>query len=322
MRRCRHVLILIALCLSVAVLASCGQSGDSGDENPQQVLDSISFDGVESAAFDLSLGIESEGKQGGDVSVDVSGWAQSEGIEATATVAGTAEGKPVDFEGGLTLLDDRGFVDYQGTEYEIDPNNYGIAKQLFFPALAEESGAEIAACLKSASAIGADDLLTNLRNDGTVDVAGTETTKVSGELDVPAAVDAMVGLAEDFSCRAQFEGLSPWPLYKLRLEGKELAAGAEKAEIAIYVDDDGIVRRVSTEFTADPKGAREPITVESELSLSEINANRKIEVPARAKPIFTLLGKLGVSPFEFLNWTTGGEGVRILAERVAADALP
>ena len=62
--------------------------------------------------------------------------------------------------------------------------------------------------------------------------------------------------------------------------------------------------------------------VHLELTLSEINEEQKIAVPANAKPIFTLLGKLGVSPFEFLNWVDGGEGVRALAESVAADALP
>jgi hypothetical protein len=313
------VLSSIALCLSVALLASCG---GGGEEDPQQVLDSVSFEGVESAAFSISLGIESAGKQGGNLDVDVSGWAESEGIEATATVTGSAEGKPVDFEGGLTLLENRGFVEYQGTEYEIDPNNYSIAKPLFFPALTEEGGAEIDACLQSATDIEAGDLVEGLQNDGSVEVDGVETTKVSGELDVPAAIDAALELSGDLNCRGQVEALSPSPQYKLRLLGDELAAVAGAAQVAIYVDDEGVVRRFTTTFTADPKGSREPVKVDFDFSLSEINANRKIESPSGAKPIFALLGKLGVSPFEFLNWTRGGEGVQVLAEKVGADVLP
>ena len=137
---------------------------------------------------------------------------------------GTARGKPVDFEGGLTLFSNRGFVNYRGTEYEIDPSNYGIAKPLFFPALAEKGGAEIRECRRAASGIEVGDLLDNLSDDGSVEVAGTETTKISGELDVAAAVEAFVDFVEDPACSAQFEALSPFALYKVRLLGEELAA--------------------------------------------------------------------------------------------------
>ena len=318
MRRFRPLLIATALCLIATALAACGSS----TEDPQQILESASFEGVESADFDASLKIESKGEQGGNVDVSLSGRAQAEGIDMSATVTGTARGKAIDFEGGLTLLADHGFVNYEGTEYEIDPNNYSIAKPLFFPALAEKGGAEIRACKQAASGIQAGDLVDNLTNDGSAEVAGTETTKISGELDVPAAVEAIVNLVEDPACNAQFEALSPVGLYKVRLLGEELSTSAEKAAVQIYVGDDNIVRKLSAEFSGDPGGGREPISVHLELSLSEINADRKIEVPAQAKSIFTLLGKLGVSPLEFLGWSRGGEGVRSLGEKVTADVFP
>src|SRR5215218_1728374 len=138
MPRIRVLLILLALCLSVAALAACGGS----TKDPQQTLEGATFEGVESAAFEGALSIDSAGGQGGHLDVALSGRAQSEGVEVTAKVDGTSEGKPVDLEGGLTLFDKRGFVNYQGTDYEIDPGNYGIAKPLFAPALAE-GGAEI-----------------------------------------------------------------------------------------------------------------------------------------------------------------------------------
>jgi hypothetical protein len=319
MPRIRALLILTALCLSAVALAACGSSGS---KDPQQVLESASFEGVESAAFDAALKIESKGGQGGNVDVDLSGQAQAEGVEVTAKVDGIAQGKPVDLEGGLTLFANRGFVNYRGTEYEIDPNNYGIAKPLFFPALAEKGGAEIRECRQAASAIEVGDLLENLSNDGSVEVAGTETTKISGELDVPATVEAMVSLVEDPACSTQFEALSPFALYKVRLLGDELATSAEKSTVQVYVGDDDIIRKFSAEFSGDPGAGREPITVNIELALSEINMDQKIQVPSNAKPIFTLLGKLGVSPFEFINWSRGGEGVRSLGEKVAADAFP
>jgi hypothetical protein len=316
MSRIRVVLILAVLCLPAMAVAACGGSS----EDPLQTLESASFEGVESAAFDGTLKIESKGSQGGNVDVALSGRAQPEGIEVTGKVAGTAQGKPVDLEGGLTLFDKRGFVNYRGTEYEIDRNNYGIAKPLFAPALAEGS-AEIRECRKAAAAeVQVGDLLGNLHEDGNAEVAGTETTKISGELDVPAAVEAMVSLVEDPACSIQFEALSPFALYKVRLLADELAGSAEKGTVQVYVGDDDVIRKLSAEFSGDPGAGREPVTVQLELILSGVNEEQEIEVPADAKSIFTLLARLGVSPLEFLGWSRGGEGVRKLGEQVAADA--
>jgi hypothetical protein len=301
-------------------LAACG-GGSSKD--PQQTLESATFEGVESAAFDGTLKVESKGGQGGDVSVDLSGRAQPEGVEVTAKVDGTAQGKPVEFEGGLTLFADRGFVNYQGTDYEVDPNNYGIAKPLFAPALAEEGGAEIRECRQAAAAeLQVGDLLDNLRDEGSAEVAGTATTKISGEFDVTAAAEAMVDLVEDPACSTQFEALSPFPLYKVRLLADELSGSAKKGTVQVYVGDDEIIRRLSAEFSGDRGVGGEPVTVQLEISLSGVNEEQKLEVPEKPKPIFALLAKLGVSPLEFLGWSRGGEGVRKLGESVAADALP
>lgn len=319
MIRIRALFVLAALCLSTAALVACGGSS----KDPQQALESATFEGVESAAFDGSLKIESTGAKGGNVDVDLSGRAQPEGVEVTAKVDGTGQGKSVDLEGGLTLFADRGFVNYRGTDYEIDPNNYGIAKPLFAPALVEEGGAEIRECRQAAaSELRVGDLLDNLRNEGSADVDGTETTKISGELDVPAAVEAMIDLVEDPACSTQFEALSPFPLYKVRLLADELSGSAKKGTVQVYIGDDDIIRKLSAEFSGDRGVGGEPVTVQLELSLSGVNEAQKLEVPANPKPIFALLAKLGVSPLEFLGWSRGGEGVRKLGESVAADALP
>jgi len=320
MHRIRVLLVFTALCLSAMALAACG---GSSSKDPQQTLESASFEGVESAAFDGALKIESKGGQGGDVDVSLSGRAQAKGVEVTAKVEGTAQGKPVDLEGGLTLFGNRGFVNYRGTEYEVDPNNYGIAKPLFAPALAEEGGAEIRECRKAAAAeVQVGDLLGNLREEGGAEVAGTETTKISGELEVPAAVEALVSLVEDPACSTQFEALSPFALYKVRLLADELVSSTEKGTVQVYVDEDDVIRKLSAEFSGGPSAGREPVTVHLELALSGVNEEQKIEVPANAKPIFALLARLGVSPLEFLEWSRGGEGVRRLGEEVAADAFP
>jgi hypothetical protein len=319
MPRFRVLLVVIAACLAALALAACG---GGGEEDPREVLDRATFEGIESADFDASLEIRSKGKQTGNIKVDLSGRAQSDGLAVSATVAGTAQGRPIDVEGGLTLLDDHGFVAYKGTDYEIDPSTYGFAKEIFFPVLSREAAPELAACREAAARLEAGDLATGLRREGPADVAGTETTKISGELDVPTAVTALTTLAENLGCSVQFEALSPLGLSEVRELGDELSGSVNSAEVEVYVGDDDIVRRVSAELTGDLGGGREPVTVELELTLSEVNAGGKIEVPAEAKPILVLFGKLGVEPLEFLSWRRGGEGIRSLGEKVVADAFP
>ena len=321
----RRAIILIALCLFAAVLASCGGGGGS-DKTPQQLLESATLEGVESADFDLSLAVESEGKQGGDVDVDVSGRVASEGIQVTAKVAGTAKGKPADFEGGLTLFDDHGFVNYQGTEYEVDPNNYEFAKSLFVPALSPEgrkAGFDLKACPRAASTIQRGKLVDNLREEGSADVEGTETTKLSGEVEVAAVVAEMIKVVEDPDCLFQVSFISPYEVAELKKAADELADAGGKARVELYVGDDDIVRRFSFESTGDPKGkGRKPVAVDLELTLSEVNGDQKIKVPSAAKGIGILFTKLGIEPLEFLGWKSGGEGIRSLGEKVAADAFP
>ena len=52
-------------------------------------------------------------------------------------------GENIDFEGGLTLLTDSAFVDYEGTEYEVDPTTFGFVKSALEQAQQQE-GSEAA----------------------------------------------------------------------------------------------------------------------------------------------------------------------------------
>ena len=53
------------------------------------------------------------------------------------------KGEDIDFDGGLTLLTDRAFVEYKGTEYEVDPTTFGFLKSAFEQAQ-QQGGAEAA----------------------------------------------------------------------------------------------------------------------------------------------------------------------------------
>ena len=326
MSRFRIVGLLAALVALATVVVACGS-----DENAAEVLESASWEGLQSGNLDFSLSVESGGREGGDIDVSLSGPFQRRGkdlpeVDLTATVEGTVDGQAIDLEGGLTLLPDRGFVNYEGVEYEIDPANFEFAKSSFLPLDPGQGkrgrASALSACQEAAAGLDLGDFVDDLSEDGSADVDGTSTTKISGDLDVSAALDAIVELAESPSCDAQLAAASRSADDLEEIE-EELSGAVEVAHAEVYVGDDGIVRKVVGELTAEPRGSgHDEVEADFELTLSDINEGPKIKPPSAAKPILLWLQGLGVSPFEALYLVSDPEGLGRVLELVAADVLP
>lgn len=331
MSRLRIFMLLAALVALATAFAACGGSSDSS-EDPQKVIDNATLEGVKSGNLDLSLGIKAEGKEGGNVDVSLSGPFQSEGAKdlpqfaLTASAKGSAKGENIDFEGGLTLLSDRAFVDYEGTEYEVDPTTFGLVKSGFEQAQqqggSEGNAADVTACQEAASGLKVGDFVDNLSSDGSADVNGTGTTKVSGDLNVAGAVDAIIQLTEDPACSTQLEAAGPLPIGELEKAKGELASAVKVAHVEIYVGDDDIVRKVAAELTVEPKGSGEKVEVDFELSLSGVNEDQSISAPSNAQPLEKLFLKLGVNPIELLEAGGSGEGLGGLLEGITGSESP
>jgi hypothetical protein len=303
--------LLAAAALVAVLLAGCG--GGSG--SPQAVVEEATVKGVESGKLEASLHIKSEGKQGGEVRVELGGRFQGGGkgslpqLAMTAEAHGTANGNKVDFEGGLTMLSDRAFVGFGGNTYEVDPTTFGFVKSGFERAQQEEgkkTGA-VTACQEAVAGLQLSEFVENPESEGGVDVAGTSTTKVSGDLSAEGAVDAVIKLAEDPACSAQIELAGPLPLSELEKARGELSRTVKKAHVEVYVGDDHIIRKVVAEITIEPpQAASERVEVELEATLSEVNEEQKIEAPSGAKPLEDLFRELGVNPLELLEGAGSG----------------
>lgn len=331
MSRFRTFVLLAALAALTTTFAACGSSSSS-DEDPQTVIDNATLEGVESGNLDLSLAIKAEGDEGGDVDVSLSGPFQSGadkeslpqlGMSAKAT--GSVDGEDVDFEGGLTLLTDRAFINYEGTEYEVDPTTFGFVKSAFERTTQEQgstSSADVTACQEAASGLKVGDFVDNLTNEGSADVDGTGTTKISGDLNAGGAVDAIIKLTENPACSAQLEAAGPLPLGELEKSKGELTSAVKKAHVDVYVGDDDIIRKVAAELTIEPKGSsKEKVEVDFDLSLSGVNEEQDISAPSGAKPLEGLFQKLDINPIELLEaGSGGGAGIGGLLEGVIGDA--
>jgi hypothetical protein len=314
-----RIFTLLAFTVALAgVFAACGGS-DSSSEDPQQVLETATLEGVKSGTIDFSLGVKADGDSGGDISVTLSGPFQARGPEALpeldmdVSAKGDVDGESVDFEGGIVLLSDRAFIGYKGTEYEVDPTTFGFVKSGFEQGLSEagaegESGsADVTACQEALVGIDLTTVIDNLESDGSADVDGTSTTKVSGDLNPEGAVDAIIALTEDPACSAQLEAAGPLPLDELEAARGEVSKAVKDAHVEVYVGDDDIIRKAVTEITIEPKDASAgKVELEFELTLAGVNESQKISAPADAQPLEGLFKELDIDPTELLEAGSGG----------------
>jgi hypothetical protein len=326
--RFRIFVLLAALAALATAFTACGGSSDKSSEDPQEVIDSATLEGVTSGNIDLSLGIKAEGEEGGDIDVSLSGPFQSGAkgdlpqLAMTASATGTAEGEKIDFEGGVTLLSDRAYVNYEGTEYEVDPTTFGFVKSGFEQAQQQGGGSEgnpadVSACQEAATGLKVGNFIDNSSNDGSADVDGTSTTKVSGDLNVGAAIDAIIKLTENPACSSQLEAAGPLPIGELEEAKDELTTAVKKAHVEVYVGDDDIIRKLAAEMTIEPKGSsNEKVEVEIDLTLGGVNEEQDISAPSGAKPLQGLFQKLDVNPIELLEGASSGEGIGNLLEGI------
>lgn len=311
------VLVALALALATAFTA-CG--GGGGSDDPQQVIDEATLEGVESGNIDLTLSVNSVGEKEGNLDLSLSGPFQGNGkdslpqLDLTAKANGDFNNEAIDFEGGLTLLSDRAFVEYKGEEYEVDPTTLGFLKSGFEQAEQEggEEGGGATACQKAAEGLELGKLVENLKSEGGAEVDGTETTKVSGDLSLEGGVDALVQLAENPACSSQLEaagGLTPSEIQSAKGEIKDVI---KRAHADVYVGDDHIIRRVVAGFTAEEDG--ETVQIDIDLTLSDVNEDQDIKAPSGAKPLEDLFQQLGVNPLDLLEGGGGGTDLGGLLE--------
>jgi hypothetical protein len=306
-----RIFALFATLLALAgVFAACGGGGsDSSNEDPQNVVEEASLEGVKSGELDMSMHINAEVEEGGEFDVNLSGPFEAGSkkelpqLEMTAEANGEAQGEKINFEGKLTLLTDRAFIEYEGTPYEVDPSTFGFLKSAFEQAQQEGgSEADVTACQKAAEGIKFSQFADNLENEGSEDVGGASTTKISGDLNVSGAIDALIKLTEDPACSSQLEAAGPLPLSELEAAKGALSKAIKKSHVEINVGDDHIVRRFAIELTIEPPETKgEKVELEFEVALNGVNEEQSFSKPSNAKPLEALFKQLGVNPLEFLE---------------------
>ncbi len=315
MSRARILSLFVTLIALAATFAACG---GGGSDSPQTIVDEATLQGVESGDIDLALGIDVKGEKSGHVDVSLNGPFQSESeaelpeLGLTAKAKGSIGGEDIDFDGGFTLLGgNKAYIGYEGTEYEVDPTTFGFVKSM----LKKQGGgqsSEAAACRDAVGKLKVGDFMENLSEGEGVDVDGTSTTKVSGDLNASAALDTASELIEDPACNEQLSAAGPLPsAAELDVAKGTVQDSVKDAHVELYVGDDHIVRRLVVEATIEPpkgndKGVK-TVELDLDLKLSGVNEEQTISAPQSSKPLSDLFLKLGINPIELLG-TLNGEG--------------
>jgi hypothetical protein len=315
-----------ALVAMAAAMSACGSS-DKSSESPEAVVEEATLQGIESGDIDLSLAVDAPGPKGGNIDVSLSGPFQGEGkgdlpqADMTATAKGKFNGNDIDFEGGIVLLPNSAYVNYEGVEYEVDPTTFSFVEAALKQAQTEGGGersASVAACQEEFGKLKVADFVEGGANEGSADVDGTSTTKVSGDLDVSGAIDTVLEVVESQACRAQLAAAGPLPT-KSEVEDAEdeVNSAVKSAHVDIYVGDDNIVRQISAQLKIEPSnGGSGPKSVEIDLDLklTGVNEEQTISAPENAKPLSRLFIKLGVNPIELLGLLQGEGGGESLGD--------
>jgi len=316
--RARIFILFAALSALAASFAACG--GDSGSDDPRAVADEATLKGVESGEVDLTLGIDVAGKKSGHVDVTLSGPFQTESeeqlpeLDMSATAKGSIGGEKVDFEGGLVLLGEKAYVNYEGTEYEVDSTTFSFVRSLFRQqGRGADRSAEATACQEAFTELQLGEFIENPSATSDAEVAGTSTTKVSGDLNAGGAVEALVELSEDPVCREQLEATGQLPsTSELDQARGTVDESLKSAKIELYVGDDDIVRRIASQATIEPQGggndAASKVEIDLDLTLSGVNEDQTISAPPSSRPLSELFIKLGINPIELLSLLQGGGG--------------
>jgi hypothetical protein len=299
LHRTRLLALLIAALVALSV-AACGGDDEGGDngEDPQAVLERTfnNETDVQSGTFEVSIDLNAEGDQGGDVKTSLGGPFQSkEGdiplFDIEGSVEAEAAGEEIDFAGGLISTGQAAYVSYQDKAYQVPQEGFDTFAQRFLQLQQQneqQTGGDTGNFLKS---LGIDPTawLSGLENEGTEDVEGAETIHVSGEADVPKLVDDLQKLSENAGPAA--EQVDPAQL-------SQLEGIVEEARFDVFSGtDDDILRRIEASLVLEPPpgtpGATGTVTVDFSLTLGEINEPQTIEAPDAAEPLDALLQELG-----------------------------
>jgi hypothetical protein len=293
--RVRTFFVFAALLALAAVFAACGSSssGGSNNEDPQKVLDQTFNPNqkIESANLDASLKIDVSGSQSANFEGKLSGPVDGHGngvpkFDLTASLSGDGGGQSINFDGGITSTGSEMFVNYKGTDYKLDPTTYGFIKQALLSSQQQNQQQ------RQSSLSAFKDVLTNLKNEGTEDVAGQTSIHITGTVDVGKLVDALTPLV----AKAQALGAAGSSVPSAA-QLQQIKSLVKSATFDVYSDESShLLTRLSGSLDLEDPSGQGTANISFDITLGGVNQPQTVSAPSNAKPIQELYSQLGFNP--------------------------
>ena len=292
----RSVALLLPVLLTGGLVAGCGGGGDD-NESVTELLDRAFQNPIGSADVTLDIAIELEGVEELEdpIEVGLSGpyEAGEDGKIPSVDWEITVRAQNQSFNAGLTSTGDRAFIGFQGTDYEIDRAAIAQLNRQLAAAREREDEQDL-----SDFGVTARDWVVDAEEQGDEDVAGAETTHVSGKLDVTRVLDDLNTVVERAS-----------ELGRLGQQAPPALTDEQKGQIEDIVEDPGFdayvgkdderIRRLSADFEFDvPEDARERVggleggRISFSIEFANIGSAQPISLPDDVRPIAELTQQL------------------------------
>jgi hypothetical protein len=277
---------LLLLALGLIVAGCDGNDGGGGERDAERLLERGFATDVDSGEIRVEMELEVDGVEGADgpFRLQLSGPFRSRGPTEMPDidVQLSASGEGASFDGRVVLLPRNAWIEYGGETYEVGHELWTRAQE----SLNRDGGPETF----SQANVDPLDWIENAEMGDTAEVAGTKSTKVTGELDVAA----MLG---------DFNSLSPDSAAIPRRTLDQIGDSIDAVEFTAWIGEDDIWRRISSEtsFTVPEEqrqgaGGIEGGRVSLDMTLDAPNQPVSIEGPGEGRPIIELLRALGIPP--------------------------
>ena len=296
-RRSYLVFLLIAALVAATTLVACGDDEDSGGGDATQLLQETFSSGkkISSGNLDIQIDVDTKTAQGEQpISIGLTGPFQTSG-----------DGKLPKFDLDLELgLQGRttalgavstgtaGFVEFQGQAFSLPPSVF----QQFSRGFGDEERRSGKQTSLAALGIKPINWITDPKTDGTEDVGGVETEKITGQINLDALLGDInkvierAGSTQLGQQQQRLQPLSPATIEQIKIAVKQ-------ATIQINTgSDDKILRKIALNVDVEiPEIARpqlrglESAQADVSIQFSDVNQPQDIKAPTDARPLDDLI---------------------------------
>jgi len=288
-------LLLVALASAAALaLSACGGGGDGDSGDAKALLKEAFSKPINSAnvSLDLSAKIDGVPQLSQPITFKMTGPYESQGAKKVPKLDWdvNVSGGGQTFSGGIISTGDNAFVSFQGQNYEVGPQlvkqyEQQLGAQKTNPTSLKQYGIDPA------------NWVTNAKEDGDEDVAGTATTKVTGSLDVEKMltdINTLIEKAGPAMGQTATQKLTPEQIQQVKDVVKNPTFEAFVAK------DDKTLRRLSATINfsipADKRAQANGASggnVKFSLQFANVGQPAQITAPTDAKPLSELQSQLG-----------------------------